>query len=43
MGSKYECKDLLPYINRIKDEASRPEVREMAEKAVNTLTKALSM
>jgi len=36
-------KDLLPYITRIKDEASRPEVREMAEKAVNTLTKALSM
>ena len=36
-------KDLLPYITRIKDEASRPEVREMAEKAVSTLNKALAM
>lgn len=35
--------DLLPYLKRERDDASQPEVREMAGKAVDTLTKALNM
>ena len=35
--------DLLPFIKRVEDEASQPEVREMAEKAVRTLSKALAL
>ena len=35
--------ELLPFIKREEEHASQPEVREMAGKAVKTLTKALAM
>lgn len=35
--------DLLPFVIRERDEASQPEVREMAGKAAATLSKALNM
>ena len=35
--------ELLPFIIRERDDASQPEVREMAAKAVETLEKALKM